>query len=97
MRLTREEHAALKALCTETRITYSRLLEAFIADVTQSRRCCGTDFDWWLEVRAFGHPFLSCYGRGETYETVSQAEIARRHKWLWLWQGKSWSERGRVR
>lgn len=92
VRLTKEEHAALKALCTEKRITYSILLEALVADVTKSRRSCGVDFDWWFEKRAFSHPELSCYGCNETRETVSETEVRRRLKWLWSWREKSWME-----
>jgi hypothetical protein len=90
LRLTREEHAALKALCTEERIDRTTLLEAFIADLTKSARCVAPDFEWWLESRAFSHPDLACYGRFETPRTTTRTEIDRRLRWLFLWQTRAW-------
>jgi hypothetical protein len=91
--LTKEEHAALKAICTEERISRSTLLEAFIADVTQSSRCVAPLFDHWLEQRGFSHPELSCYGRYETPATTPDVEIARRYQWLLRWHEKALAER----
>lgn len=91
VRVTPEEHAALKAICTDERIGYPALFEAFIADATRSRRSRGPDFDWWFERREFGHPCLSCHGKGET---PAGDEIARRSRWLWLWREKARRESG---
>jgi len=91
--LTKEEHAALKAICTEERIGRSTLLEAFIADLTQSSRCVTPGFEGWLELRRFGHPELTCYGCHESPATTPDAEIARRLGWLLRWHEKALAER----
>lgn len=91
--LTKEEHAALKAICTEERISRSTLLEAFIADITQSSRCVAPIFDGWFDQRGFSHPELSCYGRYESPATTPEAEIIRRCRWLLRWQEKALKER----
>lgn len=91
--LTKEEHAALKAIRAEERVGRSTLLEAFIADLTQSSRCVSPGFEGWLELRRFGHPELTCYGRHESPATISDAEIARRLGWLLRWHEKALAER----